>query len=152
MAKWNYWNHILMWLLMYPMKKESENASEIERGESMKQLHARTRTHFNPSIFHVAFHMPNAHTFMDGCRFNELSPFFIRSLIEVALSRIAFSRIWLFYFLFIFFLFLFFGCGNCDLTENQKYVIILHRHQQHHHMLCVVPRTYSIYNWIHILI
>lgn len=124
MAKWNYWNHILMWLLMYPMKKESENASEIERGESMKQLHARTRTrtrtHFNPSIFHVAFHMPNAHTFMDGCRFNELSPFFIRSLIEVALSRIAFSRIWLFYFLFIFFLFLFFVFWLRQLRPNWK--------------------------------
>lgn len=129
MAKWNYWSHhILIWLLMYPMKKDraSKRASGKWKGESMKQLHARTphtQIHFNPSIFHGISHAQCSYIYGWVPLQWIIASFFLfflyfRSLIEVALSRItcvsdsshglSFSLS-------------FFGCGNCDLTKNRKY-------------------------------
>lgn len=118
---------------------EEERANGRKRGRVNETIaHARTRTNFNLSIFHGISHAQCSYIY--GWVPLQWIIVFVRFLFFAFPDwGGAFTHCMLFMLSLSFF----FGCGNCDLTKNQKYnTTILHHHP--HHMSCVVRIQYII--------
>lgn len=118
-------------------ERESAKCERKRKGESMKQLHARTRTYTSIHLFFI-WHFTCSmliHLWMGAASMNYR--FFRLSFTDWGGAFTHCMRIWLFI-LFIFFFFFVSGCGNCDLTKNQKYVTILHHHHHQQYHMCAV--------------